>query len=163
MITSMMERQLSQFPLLFRSKKIPPEVFSEAKKRVLDTLGCFFGAYHLKAPSLLRDTLTTNTDGPCSLWGMSRQTSAELAAWANGTAVRALDYNDTYLSKEPCHPSDLIPSLWAACELSGSRNQGRRLLEGIILGYDVLCRLCDATSLRTKGWDHVTYLPIASA
>jgi 2-methylcitrate dehydratase len=57
----------------------------------------------------------------------------------------------------------LISSLWAACELSQRSDQGKRLLRAMVLAYDVMCRLCDAASLRTRGWDHVSYLPVASA
>lgn len=155
--------QLSKYPRLFRQQSLPADVLTEAKKRVLDTLACFYGAFDAKPGKTLRSTFTPHASGECSLWGTRRTAPAELAAWANGTCVRTLDYNDTYLSKEPCHPSDLIAPLWAACELSGSKRQGKLLLEGMVLGYEVMCRLCDAHSLRLRGWDHVTYLPIASA
>ena len=96
------------------------------------------------------------------MWGTARTAAPDAAAWANGTGVRSLDFNDTYLSKEPCHPSDLLSSAWAAASLAPGR-QARRLLDGLVVGYDVLCRLCDMASLRERGWDHVTYLPVASA
>jgi 2-methylcitrate dehydratase len=136
---------------------------AEAKKRVLDSLGCYFGAFDTKAVSILRRTLADHQQGSCSLWGMNKKAAPELAAWLNGAGVRALDFNDTYLSKEPCHPSDLISTFWAACEISDRKNQGKLLLEAILIGYDTMVRLCDAASIRVKGWDHVTYLPIASA
>lgn len=154
---------LSQWPDQMRRVALPKAVAHEAKRRVLDTLGCFYGAYNAKPVRLLRETMAPRVKGECLLWGTSSDIPAELAAWLNGTSVRALDYNDTYLSKEPCHPSDLISSVWAACELAGAKNQGALLIKGIALGYEVLCRLCDAASIRVKGWDHVTYLPIASA
>ncbi len=135
----------------------------EAKKRVLDSLACFYGAYDSKPVSILRKTFGAAKGSEASLWGTSRLSSAESAAWINGSSVRALDFNDTYLSKEPCHPSDLISSFWAACEISGRKNQGKLLIDAILIGYDVMVRLCDAASIRLKGWDHVTYLPIASA
>jgi len=159
----MIENILSHYPEQFRKITVSKSVVEEAKARVLDSLGCFFGAYNEKPVRLLRQTLTNGVRGPVSLWGTKRGVSAEMAAWVNGSAIRALDYNDTYLSKEPCHPSDLMASLWAACELTPSGQEGHTLIKGLILGYEVLCRLCDATSLRKKGWDHVTYLPIASA
>lgn len=154
---------MAHLPRQFKSARIPPNVFAEAKKRVLDSLGCFYGALNEKPGRLLRGTLLSSVTGESLLWGTPRRVPSELAAWANGTGVRTLDFNDTYLSKEPCHPSDLIASLWAACEISGSKQQGRLLLESMVLGYEVMCRLCDANSIRVRGWDHVTYLPIASA
>ncbi|HLG22467.1 MAG TPA: MmgE/PrpD family protein, partial [Candidatus Manganitrophaceae bacterium] len=76
-------------------------------------------------------------------------------------AIRYLDYNDTYLSKEPAHPSDNIAAALAAAEFSGAG--GKSLMEAILLGYEVQCRLCDAAALRTKGWDHVTYGAFSTA
>ena len=157
------EQRLSEYPRRFGREALAPAVLSEARRRVLDTLGCFFGAYNAKPGRTLRRTLALPTSGEATLWGTRRKAPAELAAWANGTCVRTLDYNDTYLSLEPCHPSDLIASLWAACEIDGRPGQGKRLLRALTLAYETMCRLCDAASLRTRGWDHVTYLPIASA
>jgi 2-methylcitrate dehydratase len=157
------ERRLSEFPARFRRERLSSDVLAEARRRVLDTLGCFYGAFNAKPGRIVRSTIAAPTTGEATLWGTRRRAAADLAAWANGTCVRTLDYNDTYLSLEPCHPSDLIASLWAACEIDGRLGQGRRLLHAIVLAYETLCRLCDAASLRTRGWDHVTYLPIASA
>jgi 2-methylcitrate dehydratase len=75
--------------------------------------------------------------------------------------IRYLDFNDTYLSLEPAHPSDNIVAALAAAELAGST--GRDLLGAVVLGYEVQCRLCDAASLRARGWDHVTYGAISTA
>lgn len=158
-----LEKIIGDLPEKFRRARVPAAVREEAKKRVLDALGCFMGSFSSRPVRLLRERLAYPSDGPVSLWGTSRTASMESAVLANGAAVRALDFNDTYLSKEPCHPSDLLSSLWAACDLSGRSRQGRLLIDGLILAYECLGRLCDAQSLRKRGWDHVTYLPAASA
>ncbi|MCG3206020.1 MAG: 2-methylcitrate dehydratase [Elusimicrobia bacterium] len=159
----MLESTLSLMPEQFRNDRLDHPTLLEAKKRVLDSLACFYGAFDEKPGRLLRTTFLPGVSGDVTLWGTGQRVPAELAAWANGTCVRTLDFNDTYLSKEPCHPSDLLASLWAACEISGVRQQGTLLLRALVLAYEVLCRLCDAHSIRVRGWDHVTYLPIASA
>jgi 2-methylcitrate dehydratase len=84
-----------------------------------------------------------------------------MATFANGTMVRYLDYNDTYLSREPAHPSDNIPAALAVSE--AWRRSGRDLITAIVIGYEIQCRLCDAASLRVRGWDHVTYGAFSSA
>lgn len=159
----MLEELLAQYPQKFRSLNLSKEVEHEAKRRILDAIGCFYGAFNEKPVARLRAALSKNQRGPHHLWGTNLTASPEMAAWINGTGVRALDFNDTYLSKEPCHPSDLLASLWAACEISQSRQQGKLLVRAMVLGYEVMCRLCDAASPRARGWDHVSYLPIASA
>src|SRR3989454_133605 len=80
---------------------------------------------------------------------------------SNGCLVRYLDFNDTYLSKEPAHPSDNVPAAFAVAEADGAN--GRDLITAIALAYEVQCRLCDAASLRARGWDHVTYGAFSSA
>ncbi len=136
---------------------------NEARARVIDSLACFYGASTLLSIRRLNHAFSDATSGPCSRWGTSSSVSPERSVLVNGAGVRALDYNDTYLSKEPCHPSDTLAALWAAAEISGGPRQGRRVLTGLVQSYEVMVRLCDAASLRSRGWDHVTYLPIASA
>jgi 2-methylcitrate dehydratase len=75
--------------------------------------------------------------------------------------TRWLDYNDTYLAKEPAHPSDNIGGLLA---MSGAtRVTGRDLIAAIVLAYDVQCRFTEAASLRSHGWDHVNYILVGQA
>ncbi len=59
-----------------------------------------------------------------TLWGTTHKTLPDLASFANGGLVRYLDFNDTYLSKEPAHPSDNIAAVVAvgeAIDASGKR------------------------------------------
>src|SRR3989449_6906426 len=56
---------------------------------------------------------------------------------------------------EPAHPSDNISAALAIAESVGAN--GRELITAIALAYEVQCRLCDAASIRARGWDHVTY------
>jgi len=75
--------------------------------------------------------------------------------------VRYLDFNDTYLSLEPAHPSDNIPAAVAAAQAAGLG--GRDAILGLVIGYEVQCRHCDAASLRAHGWDHTTYGALSTA
>jgi 2-methylcitrate dehydratase len=79
----------------------------------------------------------------------------------NGTLIRFLDFNDTYLSLEPAHPSDN----WAPVLTVGEagRAGGKELITATALAYEIQCRLCDAASLRKHGIDHVTYGALSSA
>ena len=93
--------------------------------------------------------------------GTSVRVPVEAATFANGCAVRYLDFNDTYLSKEAIHPSDNIPGIMAVGEAEGAT--GKDVILGIVSAYDVACKLADAFSIRNLGWDHVTYISISSA
>jgi 2-methylcitrate dehydratase len=75
--------------------------------------------------------------------------------------TRWLDFNDTYLAKEPAHPSDNFGLLFA---LSGVREfTGKDLITAAVLAYDIQCRFCEAASVRARGWDHVNYILVSAA
>ena len=87
---------------------------------------------------------------------------AEWAAWANGTAVRELDFHDTFLAAEYSHPGDNIPPILAVAQHAGS--DGAALLRGIVTGYEVQIDLARAISLHAQKIDHVAHLgPSAAA
>jgi 2-methylcitrate dehydratase len=141
---------------------LPGEVVHEVKRRLVDSLGCAFGAWNAPPCRIARDHVQSASDvHGATVWGTSHKTLPDLAAFANGALVRYLDFNDTYLSKEPAHPSDNIAAVMAAGE--AARASGQRIILAIALAYEIQCRLCDAAALRPRGWDHVTYGPISSA
>jgi 2-methylcitrate dehydratase len=141
---------------------LAPTVVHEVKRRVLDSLGCALGAWTSRPARVTRAVAqaVAQRDG-ASLWGSRHRTTPDLAAFSNGALVRYLDFNDTYLSKEPAHPSDNIAAALAAGQVA--RADGREIITAIALGYELQCRLCDAASLRAHGWDHVVYGALSTA
>lgn len=92
----------------------------------------------------------------------ARRVSPEWAAWANGVAVRELDYHDTFLAAEYSHPGDNIPPIVAVAQHVGST--GRDLVRGIATGYEIQIDLVKAISLHKHKIDHVAHLgPSAAA
>lgn len=141
---------------------LPEAVIHEAKRRLIDSVGVAFAAYDcppgVAARALCR---RTRAEPGATPFGAGYTTSPDFATFHNGVLIRYLDFNDTYLSLEPAHPSDNIAAALAAAELAGS--SGRELLAAIVLGYEIQCRLCDAASLRARGWDHVTFGAMSTA
>ncbi|WP_125099770.1 MmgE/PrpD family protein [Leucobacter chromiireducens] len=89
-------------------------------------------------------------------------TSPEWAAWANGVAVRELDYHDTFLAAEYSHPGDNIPPILAVAQHVGA--DGRALVRGIATGYEIQMDLVRAICLHRHKIDHVAHLgPSAAA
>ncbi len=158
----MLAERLAEYAGFLKYQHLPPEVVHEVKRRVLDSLACAYGAI-TAPPCRIARRLATRVvlDEGATVWGTRHRTSPDLAAFANGTAVRYLDCNDTYLSKEPAHPSDNIPACLAVAE--SLHVHGRQLIQAIVLAYEVQCRLCDAAALRPRGWDHVTYGAFSTA
>jgi len=128
----------------------------EVKRRLLDSLACACGAYNSATVQVGRRIAgRVNADPGARFLGGENATSPELAAFVNGVLFRYLDYNDTYLSLEPAHPSDNFAAVLAAAEVAGCN--GRDVITAAVIAYEVQCRLCDAASIRARGWDHVTY------
>ena len=103
-------------------------------------------------------------DGGATVFGAdpSVRVHAEWAAWANGTAVRELDYHDTFLAAEYSHPGDNIPPILAVAQQTGKT--GADLIRGLATGYEIQVNLVKAISLHAHKIDHVAHLgPSAAA
>ncbi|MDY0908365.1 MmgE/PrpD family protein [Microbacterium sp. CFBP9034] len=93
---------------------------------------------------------------------LERRTSPEWAAWANGVAVRELDYHDTFLAADYSHPGDNIPPILAVAQHVGS--DGAALVRGLATGYEIQIDLVRAICLHKHKIDHVAHLgPSAAA
>ncbi|WLF99646.1 MmgE/PrpD family protein (plasmid) [Brucella intermedia] len=99
-----------------------------------------------------------------TVFGLSsdKRVSPEWAAWANGVAVRELDFHDTFLAADYSHPGDNIPAILAVaqhCGLSGSD-----LARGIATGYEIQVDLVKGICLHEHKIDHIAHLgPSAAA
>jgi 2-methylcitrate dehydratase len=136
--------QLARYATGLRYEDVPPPALHWAKKLLIDAIACAVGGYH-GAPSVVARRLAAHTSGipPARILGSGALTSMEAATFANSVMVRYLDFNDTYTSIGEGHPSDALPAL--------------------ITAYEVYNALCDATSLRDKGWDHGYFVVFAAA
>lgn len=162
MRTGTIAEQMATFAARLTYRDLPAQVVHEAKRRVIDSIGCALAAFRAAPCRIAREIAREiRTRRSATLWGTAWKTSPDLAAFANGTMVRFLDYNDTYLSKEPAHPSDNLSAALAVAEAEGA--DGRAFLTALVIAYEIQCRLCDAAALRPRGWDHVTYGPFSSA
>jgi 2-methylcitrate dehydratase len=96
------------------------------------------------------------------VFGAAGRYSPEWAAWANGVAVRELDFHDTFLAAEYAHPGDNIPPVLAVAQHAGAG--GPALLRGIVTGYEIQVDLARSISLHEHKIDHVAHLgPSAAA
>jgi 2-methylcitrate dehydratase len=87
--------------------------------------------------------------------------SPEWAAWANGTAVRELDYHDTFLAADYSHPGDNIPPILAVAQTM--ERSGKELIRGIATGYEIQIDLVRAICLHEHKIDHIAHLCPAQA
>ncbi|MFM9258038.1 2-methylcitrate dehydratase PrpD [Rhodococcus sp. 5A-K4] len=97
-----------------------------------------------------------------TVFGISGAFSPEWAAWANGVAVRELDFHDTFLAAEYSHPGDNIPPILAVAQHTG--RDGKDLIRGLATGYEIQIDLVRAICLHEHKIDHVAHLgPSAAA
>lgn len=97
-----------------------------------------------------------------TVFGSASLTSPEWAVWANGVAVRELDFHDTFLAAEYSHPGDNIPAITAVAQHLG--RSGAELVRGIVTGYEIQVDLVKGISLHKHKIDHVAHLgPSAAA
>jgi 2-methylcitrate dehydratase len=87
---------------------------------------------------------------------LETRVSPEWAAWANGVAVRELDFHDTFLAAEYSHPGDNVPPLLAVAQHVGC--SGHDLVRAIATAYEVQVDLSRGISLHAHKIDHVAHL-----
>lgn len=102
-------------------------------------------------------------EGGATLFGMPPEMTvcAEWATWANGTAVRELDYHDTFLAADYSHPGDNIPPLLAVAQQCGC--DGAALLSGIVTAYEIQVNLVKGICLHEHKIDHIAHIGPATA
>ncbi|KOS53216.1 MmgE/PrpD family protein, partial [Rhodococcus rhodochrous] len=97
-----------------------------------------------------------------TVFGVGGRFSPEWAAWANGVAVRELDFHDTFLAAEYSHPGDNIPPILAVAQHAG--RSGADLIRGLATGYEIQVDLVRGICLHEHKIDHVAHLgPSAAA
>ena len=147
--------ELAAFVRRTRYEDLSADARQQLKIRILDALGCAFGALDGPPVAMLRTHLADFGGNPLvSLIGGGK-TAPDHAALYNSALVRYLDYNDSYIAKqETCHPSDSLGAVLAASEYA--RQSGKEFLTALALAYQVQCRLSDVAPVRAKGFDHTT-------
>jgi len=140
--------------------KLTPSAIHETKRRFIDSFATAVGAMPSEAYSVAKRCAARVSGNPSASILASGTSSPEWATFVNGLLIRYLDFNDTYLSLEPAHPSDNLAAVLSVGEIQNSG--GRDLIVAAVLAYEIQCRFCDAASLRKHGVDHVTYGAISS-
>ena len=149
--------KLASYATTLRYENLTPNAVRVTGKLLLDTLGCAIGGYRSEPAQIARRLAARSSSvPPARVLGTGELTSIEAAAFANGVMVRYLDFNDTFMSREVAHPSDMIPAILAVADANHA--SGRQVLLAIATAYEVFASFADAVSLWEKGWDHGLYI-----
>ena len=154
--------QLSAYAAALRYEDLPSEVVQQAKRLIVDSVGCALGGYASEPAKIARAIAATVTSSePATVIGSGARSSIDMATFANGVMLRFLDFNDGYTSKgESGHPSDSIAAVLTVADALGG--SGKEAIIATVLAYEVFCRICDEVDLKPLGFDHVTVGGMAS-
>jgi len=154
--------ELSEYATGLRYGDLGPGTVKETKRRIVDALGCALGAFDEPPVRIARKVASEKGRGGTStILGTGMKSSSDVATFVNGLMIRYFDFNDTYLSREPAHPSDNLGATLSVAESVGAT--GKDLILATALAYEIQCRLCDSADIRHRGWDHVCYGLVSSA
>lgn len=132
--------------------------------RIIDNASVAIASVNRRPVITARDmALAHPRRGGATVFGVSpaKRVSPEWAAWANGTAVRELDFHDTFLAADYSHPGDNIPPILAVAQTM--EKSGKDLIRGIATGYEIQVDLVRAICLHEWKKDHIAHLAPAQA
>ena len=155
--------QMAHFALGLAFQDIPGAAIREAKRFILDSVGCAIAAS--KNPDMLAaQRYVSKIAGPAhaTIIGSGAKADAPHAALMNSLLIRAMDYNDIYWQQDPSHPSDIIPAAMACGEKTDKST--KELLVGVVIAYELEMRWCRAAhpGIREVGWHHATLTQFVS-
>ena len=108
---------ISQYTASLNYDDVPPSTIRAVKHKFIDSMGCALGAYFWEPCEIARRLcLPVESRLAARVIGSLVRTTPDMAAFANGTMVRTMDYNDCCRLKNGVHPSDTISAVLAAAE-----------------------------------------------
>ncbi len=144
--------------------KIKNDVVDMVINRVIDNASVAIASLNRGPVASARaQALAHPREGGATIFGLPNQQKfcAEWAAWSNGTAVRELDYHDTFLAADYSHPGDNIPPILAVAQQMGKT--GQDLIRGLVTGYEIHVDLVKGICLHKHKKDHIAHLCPATA
>ncbi|HET6736520.1 MmgE/PrpD family protein [Mycobacterium sp.] len=148
--------------------EVSGEVAEMIVNRILDNAGVAAASVARGAPSAAREQAAAHMPssggvGACIVGlDANMRVSPEWAAYANGVAVRELDFHDTFLAADYSHPGDNIPPVVAVAQHVGA--DGHSVVRAIATGYEIQIDLVRSISLHKHKIDHIAHLgPSAAA
>jgi len=155
--------RMSRWAAGLQYANLSQEAVYQAKRFLLDSLGCALGGYQqhdVKIALAVLDEVAA--PGPATVIGTGKRVDPVSASLANALMIRCMDYNDIYWKQDPSHPSDIFPAAIACCERAGTG--GKELIVGLVLGHEFEMRFCEAAfpGVRERGWHHATLTAFVS-
>ena len=155
-------RFLSAYAASLDYRDLPPDTLHEARRRILDSVGCALGGFAAEPCRIARDLAPAlEGQGAARILGTGKAATPDMAAFANTAMIRYLDCNDSFVSPGGGHPSDMLPAVLAAAEVAGA--SGREVITALVLAYEIYGQFAARFATREKGWDQGLFIGPASA
>jgi len=145
--------QFARFGLGLKYSSLPAEVVHQAKRSLLDGLGCAIGSYSAPGRPAC-EAMAKELGGPeeATMFGSGFRTSALNASLVNGFLVCYLGFNDVGGGG---HNSAALAPVLAVCERQ--KASGRDFLTSLVVSYELGARFAEAIigpSLEERGWNY---------
>jgi 2-methylcitrate dehydratase len=140
---------LSEYAIARQDTPLSDSATRALRLHLVDSLACAAGGF-AGPPVEIAERLARGAAGrPGSrVLFYGTESTADLAAFANGLMVRYLDYND---AGGGGHPSDTASALLALAD--AHHLPGERLARAIVLAYDVMKAVSPSLAARDRGFD----------
>ncbi|MDA9694873.1 MmgE/PrpD family protein [Candidatus Pelagibacter sp.] len=139
--------------------KLNKEAIEMVINRIIDNASVAIASLNRKPVISSREmALKHSRKNGATLFGIDSKFKfdCEWAAWSNGTAVRELDFHDTFLAADYSHPGDNIPALISVAQQK--KKSGLDLIKGIITAYEIQVNLVKGICLHKHKVDHIAHL-----
>ncbi len=139
--------------------KLNEDAIDMVINRIIDNTSVAIASFNRKPVVSAREmALAHPRKNGATIFGINskKRFDCEWATWANSTAVRELDFHDTFLAADYSHPGDNIPAILSVAQQK--KMSGRDLIKGIITGYEVQVNLVKGICLHKHKIDHIAHL-----
>lgn len=136
-----------------------PDALEMIANRIIDNAAVAAAALNRRPVANARaQALAHPRAGGATVFGLAPGVgvSPEWAAWANGAAVRELDFHDTFLAAEYAHPADNIPPILAVAQHTGA--DGAAVARAVAAAYEAHVALAKGICLHAHKIDHIAHL-----
>lgn len=148
-------KEVGNYTALEASRELSPEVMHHAKRAVLDWFAALYpGTRVVPTTQLVRAHFRELGVGRSSLPGFKTTAFPALAAWINGTASHAVEFDDIFRDAI-YHPG--VPTIAAALAVAQDEGcSGRELLRAVTVGYEISTRIGSAVQPSHYKYFHTT-------